>query len=149
MVTAAEEYVSHPPKWAQSIRTDNIEFLCEDAARSTFPDCYFDAVFLFGVLHHIRGWKKVISEVYRMLKEGGVFSFSEETSLPDFLFRFGERGLDAGYKFLGGTPISEGKLKTTLEKSGFFHSTLRRVLVHVLRERNKGGHQSFLVIPLR
>jgi ribosomal protein L11 methylase PrmA len=27
MVTAAEECLSHPPKWARNIRTDNIEFL--------------------------------------------------------------------------------------------------------------------------
>jgi len=119
MVTAAEEYVSHPPKWARNIRTDNIEFFCEDATKSTFPDCYFDAVFLFGVLHHIRGWKKAISEVHRMLRGGGVFSFSEETLLPDFLFRFGKPGLNASYKFFGGTPISKGELKATLEKSGF------------------------------
>ena len=119
MVAAAGEYVSHPPKWARNIRTDNIEFLCEDATGSTFPDCYFDAVFLFGVLHHIKGWKKLISEVYRMLKESGVFSFCEETLLPDFIFRFGKPGLDAAYKLFWGTPISERELKATLEKSGF------------------------------
>lgn len=36
MVTAAEGYVSHPPKWAQNIRTDNIEFLCGNATRLVF-----------------------------------------------------------------------------------------------------------------
>ena len=138
MVAAAEEYVSHPPKWAQSIRTDNIEFLCEDATRSTFPDCHFDAVFIFGVLHHIKEWKKVISEVYRMLKEGGVFSFSEETLLPDFLFRFGKRGLCAAYELFGGTPISEGELKATLEGSGFsiqrFEKKLSMCFVRATKE---------------
>jgi len=48
MVAAAKKCISHPPKWAQSIRTDNIELLCEDTTRSTFLDCHFDAVFLFG-----------------------------------------------------------------------------------------------------
>ena len=138
MVAAAEEYVSHPPKWAQSIRTDNIEFLCEDATRSTFPDCHFDAVFLFGVLHHIKGWKKVISEVHRMLKEGGVFSFSEETLLPDSLFRFGRRGLYVAYELFGGTPISEGELKATLEGSGFsiqrFEKKLSMCFVRATKE---------------
>ncbi len=120
MVTAAKECLSHPPKWARSIRTDNIEFLCEDATRSAFPDCHFDAVFMFGVLHHIKEWKKVISEVYRMLNVGGVFSFVEEVLLPDFLSRSGRRGLCiVGYELLGGTPISEGELKATLEGSGF------------------------------
>ena len=109
MVTAAEEYVSHPPKWARNIRTDNIEFLCEDATRATFPDCCFDAVFLFGVLHHVEGWKKVISEVYRMLKEG-VFSFAEEPLLPDFVSRFGKLGLyvSRGYELYGAVPAVRG-----------------------------------------
>jgi len=128
MVTAAQQCISHPPQWAQNIRTDNIEFLCEDATESTFPDCYFDAVFLFGVLHHIKEWKKLISEVYRMLKEGGVFSFSEETLLPDFLFRSGKPGLDAGYELFGGTPISGGELEVTLEKSGFSIQRFERCL---------------------
>ena len=139
MVTAAEKYVSHPPKWARNIRTDNIEFLCEDATSPTFPDCYFDAVFLFGVLHHIKGWKKLISEVYRMLKVGGVFSFSEEILLPDFIFRFGKPGLDAAYKLFGGTPISEGELKTTLEKSGFSTQRFEKILSACLVRATKGG----------
>ena len=139
MVAAAEEYVSHPPKWAQSIRTDNIVFLCEDATRSTFPDCHFDAVFIFGVLHHIKGWKKVISEVYRMLKVGGIFSFVEEVLLPDFLSRFGRRGLYiVGYELFGGVPISEGELKATLEGSGFsiqrFEKKLSMCFVRAIKE---------------
>ena len=140
MVTAAKEYVSHPPKWAQSIRADNIEFLCEDATRSTFPDCYFDAVFIFGVFHHIKEWKRVISEVHRMLKEGGVFSFSEETLLPDSLFRFGRRGLYVAYELFGGTPISEGELKDTLEKSGFSIRRFEKILsVCFVRATKRGA----------
>ena len=139
MIAAAKEHLSHPPKWAQNIRTDNIEFLCEDATASTFPDCYFDAVFLFGVLHHIKGWKKLISEVYRILKVGGVFSFSEETLLPDFIFRFGKPGLDAAYKLFGGTPISEGELKTTLEGSGFSIQRFEKKLSMCFVRAIKGG----------
>jgi len=141
MVAAAQQCISHPPKWAQNIRTDNIEFLCENAATSTFPDCYFDAVFLFGVLHHVKGWKKLISEVFRMLKEGGAFSFSEETLLPDFLFRFGKPGLGAGYRLFGGTPISEGELKATLEKSGFAIQRFEGLLSMCFVRATKGGAQ--------
>ena len=139
MVTAAEEYVSHPPKWAQSIRTDNIEFFCEDATRLTFPDRYFDAVFLFGVLHHIKEWKKVISEAYRVLKVGGVFSFVEEVLLPDFLSRFGRRGLYVAYELFGGTPISEGELKATLEKSGFSIQRFEKILSACLVRATKAA----------
>ena len=119
MIAAAQQYISHPPKWAQSIRTENIEFICEDATRSTFQDNHFDTVFLFGVLHHIKEWKKLISEVFRILKADGTFALTEETLLPDPLFRFWKSGLYAAYDLFGGTPICEGELKTTLEKNGF------------------------------
>ena len=110
MVAAARKRISHPPKWSQNVRTDNIEFLCEDATQLTFSDRYFDAAFLFGVLHHIKEWRKAISEVHRVLKIGGVFSFMEAL-LPDFL--------SPGYRLFGGVPISERELKDALEKSGF------------------------------
>ena len=32
----------------------------------------FDAVFVFGILHHIPQWKDAITELYRVLKSGGV-----------------------------------------------------------------------------
>lgn len=32
----------------------------------------FDAVFVFGILHHIPQWKDAIIELYRVLKPGGV-----------------------------------------------------------------------------
>ena len=124
MVAAAQQYISHPPKWAQSIRTDNIEFICEDVTRSTFPDSHFDAVFLFGVLHHIKEWKKLISEVCRILKADGTFAFTEETLLPDPLFRFWKSGLYAAYDLFGGTPICEGRVR--LPRAAGDGNTLRR-----------------------
>lgn len=110
MVTTAQKRIAHPPKWAQDIRTDNIEFLCQDATRLIFPDRHFDAVFLFGVLHHIREWKEVILEVYRVLKGGGVFSFMEGL-MPDFL--------SPACRLVGAVPISGGELKDALKKIGF------------------------------
>ncbi len=32
----------------------------------------FDAVFVFGIFHHIPKWKDAIGELYRVLKSGGV-----------------------------------------------------------------------------
>jgi SAM-dependent methyltransferase len=141
MVATAQQYLSHPPKWAQSIRTDNLEFFCEDATRLTFPDCYFDAVFLFGVLHHIEGWEKAISEVYRTLKVGGVFSFVEETLLPDFSSPSGRLGfyVAKSYKLVGAVPISEGELKTVLEKNGSFIQRFEKLLSLCFVRATKDG----------
>jgi ubiquinone/menaquinone biosynthesis C-methylase UbiE len=37
----------------------------------------FDAVFDFGVIHHVPFWEDAISEVRRVLKPGGIFVFEE------------------------------------------------------------------------
>ncbi len=107
MIEAAKRYISHPPRWSRNIRTDNIEFICEDATKLSFADCYFDAAFLFGVLDHITEWQKVVAEVFRVLKVGGIFSFEE------FLLDESPRNR------LGHVAIGEAKLKDTLERSGF------------------------------
>ena len=44
-----------------------------------FPDASFDAVFDFGILHHVPVWQNGVSEVSRVLKPGGTFFFEEIT----------------------------------------------------------------------
>lgn len=49
----------------------------------------FDAVFNFGILHHLEDWKRGLAEVSRVLRSGGRFYF-EEIYTPlyaNFLFR--------------------------------------------------------------
>ena len=54
-----------------------IEFKVEDAGALEERDNTFDAVFSFGVIHHLEDWKKGIKEVARVLKSGGEFFFEE------------------------------------------------------------------------
>jgi ubiquinone/menaquinone biosynthesis C-methylase UbiE len=54
-----------------------IEFKIEDAMSLDEPDGKFDAVFSFGVIHHMEDWKKAVKEVSRVLKSGGEFFFEE------------------------------------------------------------------------
>lgn len=56
---------------------DKIEFKIEDAMALDEPDGKFDAVFSFGVIHHMEDWKKAVKEVSRVLKSGGEFFFEE------------------------------------------------------------------------
>jgi ubiquinone/menaquinone biosynthesis C-methylase UbiE len=44
-----------------------------------FRDGAFDAVFDFGVLHHVPDWRRAVSEIRRVLKPGGRFLFEEVT----------------------------------------------------------------------
>lgn len=53
-----------------------------DAAdlRSLIPDDgVYDAVFDFGIIHHIPAWRTALAEVARVLKPGGTFYFEEVT----------------------------------------------------------------------
>jgi ubiquinone/menaquinone biosynthesis C-methylase UbiE len=56
---------------AHQRRLPNAEFMVQDAARLPFADESKDVVVIFGVLHHIPVWRKVVSEIYRVLRPGG------------------------------------------------------------------------------
>jgi ubiquinone/menaquinone biosynthesis C-methylase UbiE len=44
-----------------------------------FPNEYFDAVFDFGMLHHVVDWQAGVAEIQRVLKPAGLFFFEEVT----------------------------------------------------------------------
>lgn len=48
-----------------------------DAQSLPFESSRFDAVFNFGIIHHLEDWRKGIAEVARVLKPGGAF-YTEE-----------------------------------------------------------------------
>lgn len=68
---------------------DMIEFKVADAMALDEPDEKFNAVFSFGVLHHMENWGKAVKEISRVLKKGGEFFFEEPFSpfLRNFLVR--------------------------------------------------------------
>lgn len=44
-----------------------------------FPDQHFDAVFDFGMLHHVPDWQAAIAEIHRVLRPSGTFFYEEVT----------------------------------------------------------------------
>lgn len=54
-----------------------LHLLGGDAQVLPFADGEFDAVFNFGIIHHLEDWQSGVAEIARVLKDGGVFFFEE------------------------------------------------------------------------
>ena len=54
-----------------------LRFLVGDAQNLPYADGSMDAVFNFGIIHHLENWRQGISEIARVLKRGGGFYFEE------------------------------------------------------------------------
>jgi ubiquinone/menaquinone biosynthesis C-methylase UbiE len=76
-------------------RYTNITFTIEDLTQIQIPAGTADAVFVFGILHHIPEWRKALINISGFLKRSGVFLVDE----PRYRFTWNEfeQGiLDAG-----------------------------------------------------
>jgi ubiquinone/menaquinone biosynthesis C-methylase UbiE len=76
-------------RYAKARRQDKISFYVGDALRLPYRDRVLDAVFGFGVLHHLPDWRGGLREIARVLKPGGIY-FMEEyypQLYQNFLFR--------------------------------------------------------------
>ena len=59
---------------------DRVRLSVGDAAAIAADNESFDAVFDFGIIHHVPEWRRAVSEVARVLRPGGRFFFEEVTS---------------------------------------------------------------------
>ena len=64
-------------------KDSSIQYHVMDASTLSFTDRTFDAIFDFGIIHHIPNWKDCISEMYRVLKDNGEVIL-EELSIDTF-----------------------------------------------------------------
>lgn len=70
MIKKAEKYLPRQKR-------EGINFFVGDVCQLPYPDETMDAVFGFGVLHHIPDWQGALKEIIRVLKTGGVYCFEE------------------------------------------------------------------------
>lgn len=65
------------------VRDPNITFEVGDASDLSFKDASFDAIFDFGIIHHIPNWEDSLRELYRVLKPDGQLIL-EDLSIETF-----------------------------------------------------------------
>ena len=61
-----------------------VDFFVGDVTQMELESGSFDAVFIFGILHHVPSWKKGLKEVARVLKPDGVFLVEEVSTSKAF-----------------------------------------------------------------
>ena len=113
--------------WAQGTdrETSNARFTVADLYALPFPDSTFDAVFLHGVLEHLREPVSALGEVRRVLKPGGVAG-TRHADFGGFLLEPAEPPLDRFVPLFerlmihnGGDPMAGRHQLRWLRKAGF------------------------------
>lgn len=102
-------------------RESRVRLWVGDVTAIAAPDSAYDAVFDFGIIHHVPDWRHALAEIHRVLKPGGRF-YAEEV-LRRFIVhpvarrllehpqedRFDSEAFVAGLRDSGLTPLrSEG-----------------------------------------
>jgi ubiquinone/menaquinone biosynthesis C-methylase UbiE len=70
MIQKAQKYLLPRQK-------EGISFYVGDVIRLPYRDETIDAIFGFGILHHVPYWQRALAEIARVLKPGGFFLFEE------------------------------------------------------------------------
>lgn len=65
----------------KNFQKKNLEFKVEDAMKLSFPDNNFDVVVCTHVYEHVPDQKQLFSEIYRVLKPGGVCYLAAQNKL--------------------------------------------------------------------
>ena len=60
--------------------SERLRLFVGDATAIDAADQSFDAVFDFGIIHHVPNWQLAVAEIRRVLRPGGRFYFEEVTS---------------------------------------------------------------------
>ncbi len=67
------------------VKASNVKFQTASVTALPFEGGQFDAVFDFGILHHIPDWKSALNEIHGVLQKDGEFIL-EDLSIETFYF---------------------------------------------------------------
>lgn len=71
------EMIRKAGRYLKPTQKEGISFFVGDVCTLPFDDLTIDAVFGFGVLHHIPDWQGALKEIVRVLKIDGIYFFEE------------------------------------------------------------------------
>jgi ubiquinone/menaquinone biosynthesis C-methylase UbiE len=72
-IDISDETIELNQKRKEYYHLDNLELICESATKLPLKDHSVDVVISIGCIHHIPDAEKVIKEISRVLKPGGIF----------------------------------------------------------------------------
>ncbi|MBW2453726.1 MAG: class I SAM-dependent methyltransferase [Deltaproteobacteria bacterium] len=73
------DMVARAQRRLASYSADRLKLAVGDVTAIEAEDASFDAVFDFGIIHHVPDWPAAVAEVQRVLRPGGRFFFEEVT----------------------------------------------------------------------
>jgi len=73
------DMIARARKRLSGYSANRLSLFVGDAAAIEADDASYDAVFDFGIIHHVPAWQRAVAEVARVLKPGGRFFFEEVT----------------------------------------------------------------------
>ena len=88
-----EGMISEATRYLTPVQRGKINLYVGDTFHLPHRDVSMDAVFGFGVLHHLSDWRGGVMEIARVLKPGGIY-FLEEFYPPFYLNFLARRLLD-------------------------------------------------------
>jgi ubiquinone/menaquinone biosynthesis C-methylase UbiE len=110
-----------------------LELMVGDVTRVPAADATFDAVFDFGIIHHVPVWQDALAEVRRVLRPGGRFYFEEITShaLDRWSYRFLEHPREN--RFSGAEFVAELERQGIMVGGNHLHRVFGDVVIGVGR----------------
>lgn len=112
-----------------------VEKKVADACKMPFPNKTFDVVISFDVLEHIENDTKAVSEIHRVLKDGGKFIFG----VPAFNFLFSSHDRALEHKRRYNKPMLKKLMKDFSNARMFYWNASLFVPVAALRKARKNS----------
>ena len=123
-VDTDKERIAEAETYVKENKIENCRFETMDAARLAFKSSSFDVIVADEMIHHVEDLSRVLREMYRVLRKGGVAVISDHNkwSVASELVRFAHFGSQREKLF------SAKEIASRFKKTGFNHIKSKHIL---------------------